>query len=223
MSRAFSLGARALLFTTGAAVAYVVIGLLATRLLFVPPEVELTNYFRPGDQFGSAVEGFVQTVLAVDGDWLHTRLEIAPQAAGPPEHVHLDFDEKFTVREGVVSLLVNGEKRVLQAGESFTVPKMTPHKPFNETARVAVIQSDTDTKSIPIEFAYYLTQMYPVMDRREGTMPTLLQLSAFGNRMDTWIPGSPITAQRMLRTILAPTARLLGYRTHYDEHRPARR
>jgi mannose-6-phosphate isomerase-like protein (cupin superfamily) len=65
-------------------------------------------------------------VLAVEGGWVHTRLEIAPHAPGPPEHLHEDFEEKFTVREGTVSLLVNGEKRTLQAGDSFTVGRMTP-------------------------------------------------------------------------------------------------
>ena len=65
-------------------------------------------------------------MLAVEGGWVHTRLEIAPHAPGPPEHLHEDFEEKFTVREGTVSLLVNGEKRTLQAGDSFTVGRMTP-------------------------------------------------------------------------------------------------
>lgn len=213
---------RVCVWTLAAVSAYVAAGLLLTHLVFPYPERQLTD-FRPGDTFGSTAEGFQQTVLAVEGGWVHTRLEIAPHAPGPPEHLHQDFEEKFTVREGTVSLMVNGEKRTLRAGDSFTVGRMTPHRPFNDTEKVAVVQSDHDTKSIPTEFAYYLSQIYPLMDEGRGDVSMLLQLAAFGNGMDTWIAnGTPVSIQKAMRIVLGPTARLLGYRLHYEKYRPRR-
>ena len=115
--------------------AYIVIGVGLSKLVFPHPQIDFETYFRPGDVFGSSAEGFRQTVLAVNDGWLHTRLEIMPHAGGPPEHLHENFEERFTVREGTVSVLVNGEKKTLRAGESLTIPPMTPHRPFNEQIR----------------------------------------------------------------------------------------
>jgi mannose-6-phosphate isomerase-like protein (cupin superfamily) len=203
--------------------AYLIIGIIFSRFIFPANAVDLADYFTPGDRFGSRAEGFHQTVLGVNGGYLHTRLEIMPHAAGPPEHVHESFEEKFTVKEGRVSFLVGGEKKVLGSGESMTIPPMTPHKPFNETDQIAVVQSDEDVRSLPIQFGYYLSQMYPIMDKEGGNLDMILQLSAFGNGMDSWLAGGlPIAIQKAMRVGLEPTARLLGYNSYYPEHRPRR-
>ena len=214
---------KAALWLISMTAAYFVAGIILSRVIFPSPEIDLANYFRPGDQFGSRVEGFQQTVLAVNNGHLHTRLEILPHAAGPPEHIHEGFEERFTVREGEISILINGEKRTLRAGETISVPPMTPHKPLNETDRTAVIQSDQDTDSLPVEFGYYLSQIYPIMDKEGGDLEMIMQLSAFGNEMDTWLAnGPPIVAQKAMRILLEPTARLLGYKKYYPEYGPPR-
>jgi uncharacterized RmlC-like cupin family protein len=202
---------------------YLIIGMIVSRFIFPATAVDLAHYFIPGDRFGSGAEGFYQTVLGVNDGYLHTRLEIMPNAAGPPEHVHEGFEEKFTVKEGSASFLVGGEKKVLGPGESMTIPAMTPHKPFNETDQIAVVESDEDVRSLPIQFGYYLSQMYPIMDKESGDLGMLLQLSAFGNGMDSWLAGGPpIAIQKAIRVALEPTARLLGYKSYYPEHRPHR-
>jgi quercetin dioxygenase-like cupin family protein len=173
-----------------------------------------------GSAAGSKV--FIKPDPGVNDGYLHTRLEIMPHATGPPEHVHESFEEKFRVKEGRISFLVGGEKKVLGPGESMTIPPMTAHKPFNETDQIAVVQSD-DVRSLPIEFGYYLSKMYPIMDKEGGNLGILLQLSAFGNGMDSWfVGGPPIAIQKAMRIALEPTARLLGYKSYYPEHRPHR-
>ncbi len=209
------------LLTTSIIAAYFVSGTILSRIVFPSPEVDLVNYSRPGDQFVSRVEGFQQTVLAVNQNHIHTRLEILPHAAGPPEHIHEAFEERFTVREGEVNILVNGEKKTLKPGETVTIPPMTPHKPFNETDRTAVIQSDQDLDSLPVQFGYFLSQMYPIMDREGGNLDLIMQLSVFGNEMDSWLVGPPIIFQKTMRILLEPTARLLGYKKYYPEFRPS--
>ena len=93
------------------------------------------NYFQPGDRLFSRYEGFDQTIIAIKDGWQNTRLEVAPGAAGPPEHMHESFEERFTVKSGTLSILVNGEKRTVRAGETLAIPPKTRHKPFNETKR----------------------------------------------------------------------------------------
>lgn len=205
--------------------AYLVGGILLSSYVFPASQPNYAEYFRPGDKLISRFEGFDQTILAVNGEWLHTRLEVMPNAAGPPEHFHEAFEETFTVKSGTLSILVNGEKRVLRAGESISIPPMTRHKPFNETNETVVVESD-DPRTLPVQFGYILSQLYGFMDEYENgpnTMQIMMQLSVYGNDADSYIAdGPPLPVQKAMRVLMAPTARLLGYRNHYEEYRPVR-
>jgi mannose-6-phosphate isomerase-like protein (cupin superfamily) len=89
--------------------------------------------------FVSKSEGFRQTILKRENGFVWTELVLEPRASGPPEHIHTSLSENFIVAEGTLSLLVNGEKKLLRPGESLLVSPGTPHKPFNETdSRVVV-------------------------------------------------------------------------------------
>jgi mannose-6-phosphate isomerase-like protein (cupin superfamily) len=204
---------------------YLIGGIVVDRYLLPADVPDLTNYFRPGDKIHSRFEGFDQTVLNVRDGWLHSRLEIAPHAAGPPEHFHENFTENFTVQTGTVSILVNGEKLTRGPGETISIPPMTPHKPFNETGETVIIESD-DPRSIPVEFGYILSQLYGFMDTFPEGPPLpkmLLQLSVYGSEADSWISGGPpLSVQKAMRVAMSPTARLLGYRKYYEEYRPRR-
>lgn len=205
--------------------AYLLFGIVLDRYVLVAPKPDLSNYFQPGDRFVSRFEGFEQTVLSVKDGWLHTRLDVAPYAAGPPEHFHEAFAETFTVKSGTMSILVNGEKRTLRAGESLTVPPMTRHKPFNETGETVVIESE-DEKTLPVEFGYILTQLYGFMDRYPNgpnAPQMMMQLSVYGDLADSYLAeGPPLPVQKAMRVAMAPTARLVGFSNRYQEYRPLR-
>jgi mannose-6-phosphate isomerase-like protein (cupin superfamily) len=207
----------------GAVGLYVIFSIVIGEYVSPQAPIQFNDYFRPGDRLASRFEGFDQTVISVDGDWMHTRLEIRPHAEGPPEHFHEGFTENFTVKSGTLSVMVNGEKRTVRAGETVSVPPLTPHRPFNETDEVVVIESE-DPRSIPTKFGYVLSQLYGLMDEYPhgpSTRNIVLQLSVYGNDADTWIAnGPPLNVQKAMRVMMAPTARLLGYRNYYPQYRP---
>ena len=95
-----------LLYTVIATASYLALSLLVHHYLMPLEKIEYNHYFKPGDTFNSISEGFNQTVLSQDGDWLGLHLEVQPHAPGPLEHIHNDFDETFTVKHGVLKLLV---------------------------------------------------------------------------------------------------------------------
>lgn len=213
------------LFPVLAVIGYLVFGLVLVWILKPTAKRDLSNYFRPGDRLVSRFEGFDQTVLSIKDGWLHTRLEAKPHAVGPPEHFHEAFTETFTVKSGTLSILVNGEKRTLKVGETITIPPMTRHKPFNETDETVVVESD-DPKTLPVEFGYLLTQLYGFMDEYPNgpSVPQMLmQLSVYGSDVDSWIAdGPPLVVQKGMRTLMEPTARMMGYKDHYEEYKPKR-
>jgi mannose-6-phosphate isomerase-like protein (cupin superfamily) len=208
-----------LLYTVITLSSYLILGIIIHHYLVPMKKIDYNTYFKPGDTFNSISEGFNQTVLSQDGEWLAVHLEMKPHASGPPEHIHTDFDEMFIVKEGVLSMLVNGQVKTVKAGESYFIPKGTPHKPFNGTDQVVIVEDNGNGKNLPTKFAYFLAQFYPFVDSM-GDNPKnfnmLMQMSVYGDDVDTWIAGPPIGVQKALRFILAPTARLFGYKNYYE-------
>ena len=116
-------------------VGYLAVGIILNFYIFPQEKPDLADYFNSGDKFHSKSEGFDQTILWQKDGWVRLSLTIEPKGDGPPEHIHTSLDETFTVKEGVLSIWVNGEKKTLQKGESITVTKGTRHRPFNEYVR----------------------------------------------------------------------------------------
>lgn len=194
--------------------AYFFIGGILFNHLFKPAKPDFAAFFKKNKYFVSHMEGFNQEIKKVENDWVYSRVEMQAFAAGPPEHIHETFDEIFRVEKGTATILVNGEKKILKAGESLLIPKGTPHKPFNETNEIVVLDDPTtQIATMPACFAHGLSTLYPEMDKI-GDMRSpknLLALAAQGNGFDTWSSQAPIPAQKLIRWLLGPTARLMGY------------
>lgn len=55
---------------------------------------------------------------------------------GPPPHLHENFTESFLITEGEMEFFVNGEIKVVKAGESVNLPKNTVHTFSNKSNAV---------------------------------------------------------------------------------------
>jgi hypothetical protein len=62
---------------------YLAISIVLHHYLFPLEKIDYASYFKPGDQLNSVAEGFNQTVVSVEGEWLDSRLVIQPYAPGP--------------------------------------------------------------------------------------------------------------------------------------------
>lgn len=213
-----------LLGMLGFIVAYLLIGALLDKVIFPEAEPGPDYYPREGQVFVSKSEGFRQTVLRRENGLVWGELVLEPYAAGPPEHIHTTFPEKFIVAEGTLSLLVGGEKKTLRIGESLLISPGTPHKPFNETDSPVVVKGPfTPEYGIPEQFTVFLTQAYGFFDESESNnqLPkALLQMSRFSPKYDSWLANPPVFLQKALFFAIGPTARLVGYRTYYEKYKP---
>ncbi len=216
-----------LLGILGFALAYILIGTLLDKVVFPEAQPGSDYYPREGQVFVSKSEGFRQTILKRENGFVWTELVLEPYAPGPPEHIHTSLSENFIVTEGTLSLLVNGEKKLLRSGESFLVNPGTPHKPFNETDSPVVIKPPlTPEYALPEQFAVFLTQAYGFFDESESNSqpPTaLLQMLRFSPKYELWLASPPVPLQKAFFFVIGPTARLLGYRTHYEKYKPSKK
>lgn len=203
---------------------YVLIGALLDKVIFPEAEPASEYYPREGQVFVSESEGFHQTILKRENGQVWSELVLNPHAPGPPEHIHTNLSENFIVTEGTLSILVNGEKKILRPGESLLINPGTPHKPFNETnSRVVIKPPLTPEYALPEQFAVFLTQAYGFFDESESNRQppkALLQMSRFSPKYKLWFASPPVPLQKAFYFVISPTARLLGYRDHYEKYKP---
>ncbi len=198
-------------------IVYLAVGYLFHMVIFPQRTPDVLNYFQPGDVLYSEKGGNTMTILAQDGDIVHMEMTLLPFADGPPVHYHNGFDETFIVESGTLTILADGVEHILEPGEQITIPKGMVHKPYNPTADTVVVRGD-----IPVEFAVYLNQVYGYMDESEKNMrppKVILQMAMFGNRFDSHRPEDPpLLVRKPVNFMIVPLARLLGYRSYYEQY-----
>jgi mannose-6-phosphate isomerase-like protein (cupin superfamily) len=59
--------------------------------------------------------------------------ETPPKVQGPPPHYHNSFKESFLIVEGEMEFFINGEIRMVKAGESVDIPPKTLHTFANKS------------------------------------------------------------------------------------------
>jgi mannose-6-phosphate isomerase-like protein (cupin superfamily) len=201
----------------GAALVLVAVANLLHRVVMPPSPPDPATFPRAGDTFGSAAEGFMQEVVAVEQGWLTLRTRVAPRAPGPPVHVHRTFAETFTVESGEIAILLDDRTIRLRAGESYRIEPGVAHRPFNPTEQEAVIGGPSP--AMPQTLGACLVQIYRFLDAAQGQMgPALgLRIAAMDSICDAHTPGVPVPAIKALQWGVLPFARLFGYRNYYPE------
>lgn len=203
---------------------YLVVGNLMHRVLFPERKPDISTWFKPGQQLYSKAEGFRQTVVKQENGHVYCMLEMEPFAAGPPKHIHTDFDETFQIENGELTVWVDGKIHKIHPGETLHIPQGTPHKPYNETG-------DTiRSKGIfpfPEKFAFHLAQVYGLMDEQPGFVESsdiAVRMALFQNNgFDSYIvDGPPVVIQKATGFLLAPALRVFGYKSYYEKHDPFR-
>ena len=66
-------------------------------------------------------------VRSATEDALEVEAVYQPGSPPPPMHLHPEQDEHFEVLAGTIAATVDGEARTYGVGDTFTVPRNTPH------------------------------------------------------------------------------------------------
>lgn len=209
-------GRRALV-VCGALLALQLAALFIHLVAFPMPPPDPRTFPRAGDRFASRVEGFSQEILGVDEDGrVAMRLVIAPGAGGPPRHRHDAFTERFTVKEGTLTLEVDGRVIDIAAGQSHEIPAGVPHRPFNPGSTPVVVEGEG---AMPVGFAACLVQIYKIMDGEPEARgrSMALQTAVHDARCDTHLDAVPPGAEQAMKLLVGPWARVAGYRAWYPE------
>ena len=131
-------------------------------------------------------------------------------------HVHPGAAETFVVRSGRLRIVIDGKETFVDAGGTATVPKGRPHYFTNAHTGTtqATVSFEPPQRHVHffIDFAT-LTEKRPQWFSPRGD-PKLLLIAAFLHRYKghLYLAGPPVFVQKLLFALLAPIARLMGYR-----------
>jgi quercetin dioxygenase-like cupin family protein len=162
---------------------------------------------------------WLETAQDSGGKRLVFDFEVAPSGKLPVVHFHPRQTERFDVKSGHLTILLDGEERKLSAGDRLTIDKGVPHQWWNP--------SDTESARLTVTFEpalnteTFLEQFFGLgNDNRtkpDGT-PAFLQIMAMANEYEIYVAGPPLPLQKVLASMLGTLARLAGYRKFYPQY-----
>ena len=163
---------------------------------------------------------FLQTTKDTNGALLEMISTYRSFSQEPPIHYHPYQAEDFRVTEGELTVRINGEKKILQAGDSLHVAPNVAHTMWNGSRKKAVVH----WKVYPARDTEYLleTTIGLACDGKtnETGMPGFLQIALLMSRFsDVFrLKKPPYIIQKIIFTMARPIGYLLGYRSTYRHH-----
>ena len=157
---------------------------------------------------------FLRTGEDTNGELLEFDIVVSPGGFVTAEHIHPSQYEHFIVQDGKLLLKHKGKEKIHHAGGEATIEPGTRHVWWNDgdsDLRVRVDFRPAD------QFSHFLTSLFALVQdgkTNKRGMPNLLQLSVMMQKYGHVIYPSrpPRAVQNVLFFILAPVARLLGYK-----------
>ena len=157
---------------------------------------------------------FLKTTEETNGEYFQFELWISPKGFMPMRHLHKKYAEKVEVKSGVLKVEHEGEIKYLGAGDTFNIEKGKRHQWWNESDTETVNAIFTITPAH--RFEVMLEQIFGISNEK-GAL-SFWQIMAMANEYDMIIAGPPIFLQKIMNTLLAPIANLMGYRKYYPKY-----
>jgi quercetin dioxygenase-like cupin family protein len=161
---------------------------------------------------------FRQTARETNGALLQFEEIMAASGIGPPEHVHPRQHERIEVLAGTLGGRVGGRAYQLQAGQHLDIAPGTAHTWWN--AGTDDLRLLTDFRPALQTELFFETLYGLARDGRLNArgMPRFLQIAVLVPPCDMFLAKPPVPLQRALFALLAPVARMRGYRLWYPEY-----
>ena len=177
---------------------------------------------KQGDVIENPVTGerivFRQTSVDTNGELLQFELFLKPHGFVPFEHVHSRQEERVEVVLGSVRYRLGGQEEGLTAGQAKALPPGIAHILWNDSDDEAHLRMEVRPA---LEMETLLETVFGLA--RDGKtnnkgMPNPLHGALLAREYELFLPGPPIPMQRAGMAVLAPIARLIGYRARYERY-----
>ncbi len=175
----------------------------------------------PGDKITNARTGqtmhFIQTFSSSNGNLLEIECVSPPTGVKEPEHVHPLQENNFKIISGSCKFSVNGIEQLVEAGESISIPAMSPHFFYNAgDSDCYYIQEFKPALHIEEFFETFFALSRDAKLNKNG-IPNLFHgsLIMLKHQNEIRITKPPWFIQIVAYLLLAPFGWLMGYRSIY--------
>lgn len=163
---------------------------------------------------------FLQTATQTNGELLQILYTVEEPEAKPaiPLHMHLQSSERFEVVSGQLGVILEGERRVLGAGEEVHIPPGTPHTFWNAGHNELCFITDVRP---PGQLQTYWETVFGLAEDGkvgENGLPNLFQLAVVAPLADSYDPTVPLPLMKAMIAVLGGLGRLLGYQARYPQY-----
>ena len=147
-------------------------------------------------------------------------LTVAPGGAVAGEHIHPHIEERFTVIKGKVGFRLDGVEQIAPADETITISSGVAHDWWNAGDQVALVRIEVRPAA---RFEQLILNLFGLANDGKTNskgMPNPLQLAILGKEFQDVImfTSPPPLVQKIMFSVVAPIAGLLGYQGTYGEY-----
>ena len=179
---------------------------------------------RRGQVFDNPVTGERAVILTDPADHpervLVSHLYVKPGGRVAAEHFHPTLTERFHILRGQVGFLIDGQERVLDAGESARIPRGARHDwwQVGDEEAQAVVEVDPGDRFIEIIGTIFGLARDGKTNDKGLPDPLQLAVTASAYRDVIVFTAPPPAVQRVMFAVLAPLGRALGRRSFYPDY-----
>jgi quercetin dioxygenase-like cupin family protein len=162
---------------------------------------------------------FLKTTRDTGGRLLEMESTYHPKSVQPAPHYHPFQDEVFSVISGELTVLIDGRRWTLLPGDSIHLPAKKRHAMWNSSEKKTVVNWKV-SPALDTEYFLETAMGISASDKSgEAGKPGILQVVLLARKYaDVFrLSKPPFAVQRVFFYLLAPIARLLGYRATYPE------
>jgi len=163
---------------------------------------------------------FLQTSKDTNGTLLEMEAIFSAHSKEPLPHYHPVQCEDFTVLAGQINVRINGQVKVLEAGERLHIAPNTIHSMWNDSDEKTVVNWQIRPAMNAEYFFETLAGLAADNKTDESGKPGVLQIvltaSKFSNIFRLAKPSYRV--QQILFKVLSPFAYLTGYRPTYKQY-----
>ncbi len=174
--------------------------------------------------FSNPITGEIAGVLTfpqeTNGQFMKGLLVSPKGALGPPEHYHPNYTEDFSIVEGGFIFQHNKEKILVKAGEKLSVQPNISHtfRPSDHPVNTfVVLVKPPGLLTELVKTLFGLAHDGKLNNKGE---PGFMQAMALARSLseDTIFTKPPLVVQKVMASLFAPIASLLGYKAIYPEY-----
>lgn len=170
-----------------------------------------------GETLENPVTGEVMRIIESTQDRFTIEYALRPHGEIPLEHFHPNIEQEISVQSGEMHVTVNGQYKIIRAGESYRAPPSARHFQWNPCDEETVAVETYRPAGRNHDF--FRTLFGLARDGHtdaQGLPSVLLRAAIFSEFKDTIRPAA--AGARLLIAVLAPLSWALGYRRRLDKY-----